>query len=122
MTIYYFAYFPAPTAEPQQLAEDIVTATNITITWDPPPTGEINGIIRAYAISYFPTGNASAQLVEESIPENETFFIADGLQPFTNYTFEVRAVTISPGPPASIIVQTEEAGKPFFAHVCVLAA
>ena len=91
--------------------EAAVTATNITITWNPPPVGEINGIIRAYTISYFPTSNASAQPVEESVPENETSFIADGLQPFTNYTFEVRAVTISPGPPASIVVETDQAGK-----------
>ena len=76
--------------------------------------GEINGIIRSYAITYFPTSNASALPIEDTVLGNETSFTASDLEPFTNYTFEVVAVTISPGPPDSIVIQTEEAGEIYF--------
>ena len=73
--------------------------------------GERNGIIRSYTVTYFPTNNASALPIEESVLGNETSFTASDLEPFTNYTFEVVAVTISQGPSDSITVQTDEAGE-----------
>ena len=82
--------------------------------------GGRNGIIRSYAITYFLTSNASAPRTEKSVLGNETSFIASDLEPFMNYTFEVVAVTISPGPPDSIVVQTEEAGEICFLSIHIL--
>ena len=43
-----------------------------------------------------------------------------GLNPFTNYTFYVLAVTIAPSEPCdSVIVLTLERGKYFCIHRCV---
>ena len=109
----FFAHITAPTAAPQLAAID-VTATSITITWAPPPTEETNGIIRSYTVRYFPTSDVSAPPVEESLLANETSFTASDLEPFTNYTFMVEAVTISPGPPDSIDIQTDEAGENYY--------
>ena len=75
---------------------------------------ETNGMIRSYVVTYFPTSNSSAPTVEESVLGNVTSFNASGLDPFTNYTFEVVAVTVGPGPPDSIVVQTAEAGESFY--------
>ena len=109
----------APTAAPQILADmAIIAATNITITWDPPPVEEINGIIRSYTVTYSPLTSVSAPPTGESVLGNETSFTASGLEPFTNYTFEVAAVTISQGPSDSIIVQTDEAGEIYCPCMC----
>ena len=77
---------------------------------------ETNGMIRSYVVTYFPTNNSSAQ-TEESVLGSVTSFNASGLDPFTNYTFEVVAVTISPGPPDSIVIQTAEAGESFYQYI-----
>jgi hypothetical protein len=83
----------------------------INVMWDPPPMGETNGIIRFYTVTYFPSSNASALPTAENVSANETSFAASGLKPFTNYTFEVVAVTVGPGPPDSIVIRTNEAGE-----------
>ena len=115
----YCFILTAPTAAPQILAEMVITAaTNITITWVPPPLEETNGIIRSYTVTYFPSSNISAPPTEESVSGNETSFTAIGLEPFTNYTFEVAAVTVGPGPFDSIIVQTDEAGEIYYPCMC----
>ena len=103
--------YAAPTAEPQFLMATTVTARNVTIMWDPPPMEQRNGIIRSYTIRYYPDSSEPEQPNEESVLGNLTSFSVDGLIPYTNYTFEVMAVTIDPGPPASIVVETDEAGK-----------
>ena len=96
----------------------IIAATNITIIWDPPPTEETNGIIRSYTVTYFPSSSVSASRTVQSVLGNETSFTAIGLEPFTNYTFKVVAVTVGPGPSDSIIVQTDEAGEIYCPCMC----
>lgn len=109
----FFSLIAAPSATVQQLTASVINARNITITWDPPPEDMVNGILRSYVISYFPTlsPNAPPTAEEESLPGNETSFTVDGLRPFTNYTFSVVAVTVGPGPPADVVVETEQAGR-----------
>ena len=108
-SVYYL--FTAPTAEPQLLMASIVTARTVTIVWNPPPLDETNGIIRSYTIHYHYDCSVSEQPIEESVQGNVTSFKAVGLIPYTNYTFEVLAVTINPGPPASIVVETKQDGN-----------
>ena len=115
--MFLFPLLTAPTAAPQLLDDMfVVAATSVTITWNPPPLDEINGMIRSYVVTYFPTSNSLA-LIKESVLGSVTSFNASGLDPFTNYTFEVVAVTVGPGPPDSIVIQTAEAGESFYQYI-----
>ena len=90
----------------------VINPRNVTITWDRPPENMINGILQSYTVSYFPTLDPNASpAMEKSLPGNETSLTVDGLNPFTNYTFLVIAVTVGPGPADEIVVETEEAGR-----------
>ena len=117
LLMFFILNLSAPTAAPQLLTGMAVNASQITVTWQPPPMEERNGIIRSYTITYLPTSNTFALPIVESVQGNLTSFTASDLEPFTNYTFKVMAVTISPGPASSVVVQTNEAGKSY----CVLS-
>lgn len=84
-----------------------ISARNVTITWSPPPAIDINGEIQSYVVSYYP----SSDMAEESVTPDMTMYTAEGLMPYTNYTFSVLAVTVDRGPAAMVDVLTLEAGK-----------
>ena len=50
-------------------------------------------------------------MAEESVTPDMTMYTAEGLMPYTNYTFSVLAVTVDRGPAAMVDVLTLEAGK-----------
>ena len=78
-------------------------STSISVSWSPPPLADQNGVIVGYNITYTD--------IEIELFTTELSIVISDLQPFTNYTVSVRAFTVAVGPPGSITVRTDPAGK-----------
>ena len=76
--------------------------------WLIPPPEDHNGVIRNYSITLTELNTGSVvELVSQT--NNQVF---DSLQPYYNYSVQVAAVTVAPGPPTSaFVVTTLEDGK-----------
>ena len=81
----------------------------ITLTWSKP--AEPNGVIRSYTLFYSHDGVAPKEI--SGIGRDALNHTVDVLVGVT-YQFNVRAVTIKPGPNATKTVTTKEYGKFYF--------
>ena len=102
--VYLLSLFTAPSSAPVDLAAAIVSSTSVTLSWDPPPENETNGIIASYIVRYS-DGPGSLD-----VPGTNTSITIGNLTPFTEYTFNVLAVTVAEGPAASVMTTTSEDG------------
>ena len=93
-----------PSAPVQSLSGVNSSSTSLTISWQPPPADDQNGIIRAYNVSYGLPEETSSY-TNESTP-NEMIELT-GLEKFTEYLVIVNAFTVGPGPSASVTVRTD---------------
>jgi receptor-type tyrosine-protein phosphatase Q len=101
--------FPsAPVAAPQQLAVS-QNSTSLTLSWNPPPFEDSNGIIQYYVI-----------LVTEldtntSLPPRNSFttqLTITNLHPHYTYQFIVAAYTVGMGPfTTPVTVQLDQGGE-----------
>ena len=83
----------------------VINSTTVEVTWDAPSI--TNGILRYYTVVYGSSGDMEMMEVNSS----DVTVLVSGLDPFTNYTFYVLAVTITPSEASdSITVVTDEAG------------
>ena len=94
-----------PSAPVQSLSGVNSSSTSLTISWQPPPADDQNGIIRAYNVSYGLPAQESSSYTTESTP-NEMIELT-GLEKFTEYLVIVNAFTVGPGPSASVTVRTD---------------
>ena len=86
-----------------------MSSTTITLSWDPPPSDQINGYIRHYVITV--TESETALEFEEQ--SNYTQVTVQSLHPYYTYTCRVAAVTTGPGPYiGNLTIQSPEDGKP----------
>ena len=100
----YCVSFAGPEGPPQNFEAESVNPQNVTLMWSKPQVP--NGIITHYELMYTNESNSSG-----TVQVNTTFYVVEGLNEFTNYTFMVAAVTIAgSGPSESLIVTTAEAG------------
>jgi len=91
---------------PQNVGASAINSTTVEVTWDPPNI--TNGILRYYTVVY---GSSDDMEMMEVNSSNVTVLVS-GLDPFTNYTFYVLAVTIAPSQPSdNVTVVTDEAGR-----------
>ena len=85
------------------------SSISINITWNRVACGQRNGAIDGYNVTYYPKDDnmdKTIATVYGVIDRNRTF-LASGLQPLTNYTFEVRAFNGDMyGPAANATFQT----------------
>ena len=107
----YFIFFLAPEAPPVFISATTVSTTNITVTWEPPPLNMTNGIIDSYQIRYGRFNRTAMDIFRDinsiTIEGNTTLeFNIGGLQEFIEYGFQVRAVTVAPGPYTGFAVNT----------------
>jgi len=67
-----------------------LSSTSVRLQWEPPARQHRNGEIVLYELLYHDRRNAA-----EEWPTNttETSIVIDGLQPTTNYIFQIRAYT-----------------------------
>ena len=103
------------------MAALVINSTTVEVTWDPPSI--TNGILRYYTIVYGSSDgmevigvNSSDVTTGQDIDSgiNFDFFslLVSGLDPFTNYTFYVLAVTVTPSQPSdNVTVLTDEGGE-----------
>ena len=101
-----------------------VNSTTVDVTWDPPSI--TNGILRYYTVVYGSsdgmevlevnssdvTSSGMGQDIGSGINVGSISLLVSGLDPFTNYTFYVLAVTVTPSEPSDgVTVLTNETGK-----------
>ena len=103
---------PVPSAAPE-FSTTAVTATSITITWQPLPLCKQNGVITNYTIDYRMEGGMDMSFSESVVDAANRMHVVDSLTPYTNYTIKMAASTSVGrgqfGP--EMTVQTNESSK-----------
>ncbi|XP_076394369.1 cell adhesion molecule Dscam2 isoform X2 [Megachile rotundata] len=83
-----------PSAPPQNVACAALTGQNIQVTWKPPPSDKVHGVVQGYKLLY---EAASAVLEQHEGRETKISHalstVLHGLSPYTNYTVQVLAYT-----------------------------
>ena len=108
--------FLAPNS-PRNISALVINSTTVEVTWGPPSI--TNGILRYYTVVYgsnYAPGRgqdiSSGDMDVMQVNVNSVTVLVSGLDPFTNYTFYVLAVTVTPSEPSdNVTVLTDEAGK-----------
>ena len=114
----------APSLAPQNVLVDVLSSRSIQLSWDPPLTGEQNGILIQFhvivmetQILYLDNGTVMSQM---GVNRNRTYNISEGrtqlidmLHPSYNYTVRIAAATVVGIGPFSdpITVMTLEDGE-----------
>ena len=71
-----------------------------------------NGVIRGYQVIYYQTDLGTDSSTVLNTISSDLEFDITGLQPFTDYSVFVAAITITAGPASDVVeVQTNESGE-----------
>ena len=98
----------APIAAPQQLSVTR-TSTSITLSWNPPPFEDSNGLIQYYTIQ---VTELDTNTTLPPIKSYSTEYTVNNLHPYYVYQCTVAAYTTDNGPyTPSITVQLSQEGK-----------
>ena len=90
---------------PQNVGALVVNSTTVEVTWDPPSI--TNGILRYYTVVY----GSSDDMEMMEVNSSDVIVLVSGLDPFTNYTFYVLAITVVPSEASdNVSVVTHESG------------
>ncbi|KAI2648624.1 hypothetical protein H4Q32_018773 [Labeo rohita] len=81
-----------PSAPPQNLTLEVLNSTSITVRWQPPPPGTLNGELTGYKLRYR-KGLRRADTIE--ISTTQLFQLIDGLEKGKVYTVRVSATTVN---------------------------
>ena len=101
--MFWLLLAPVP---PENVLASVINSTTVEVTWDPPSI--TNGILRYYTVVY----GSSDDMEMMEVNSSDVTVLVSGLDPFTNYTFYVLAVTITPSEPSdSVTVITDEGGE-----------
>ena len=86
-----------------------MTATNVNVSWNEIECIEGNGMITNYTVEFSSLGGS---IIPGVLMVNERRFTANGLTPFTNYTFRIAGVNSNgTGPFFDVTIQTDEDSK-----------
>ena len=99
----------APSGAPVSIGSTSIKSISITITWNCVACDQRNGEIDGYSVTYYPEDEDTDEIttIVYGVTESNRTFLANGLQPLTNYTFEVQAFNgIGYGPEATATFQT----------------
>ena len=102
------AFSPVPSAPPQNVHGQSNSETMITVAWNTPPHESLNGVLRGYTIRYASVESMLEPLTTHLLPPGPTHYTINDLQPSTNYSIEVAAVTVDVGPYSSPVYITTE--------------
>ena len=96
-------FFIVPSGPPVIIMPPTVSSRSITVDWNEIPCMQRNGRIIRYEVEFGPSGDGTI---------SGRSFTANGLTPFTNYTFRVCGVNSEGLGPYSdlIIITTSEEG------------
>ena len=101
--------FLAPSAPPENFNTVSVSPTSASITWEPPPADDVNGVVILYIINVTVVGSGETFLLNSTTTSlNVTI-----LQPYRTYICVIAAVTsIGTGPfSVQLVLQTPQARK-----------
>jgi len=102
------SFSTAPTAPPGNFSVTAINSRTITLSWNPPPFDQINGLLRHYVISF--TQNETAS--ESQVLSTYTQVTLQSLHPYYTYTCRVAAVTTGSGPyTGNLTVRLPEDGE-----------
>ena len=100
-------HLSAPTSPPTNLTVEEFTSDSISLSWNPPPFEEQNGLIRQYFVTI--TRNDTGMSFQQT--SNATATTILGLHPFSTYTIAVAAETVDVGPfTEGVVVRLPEDG------------
>ncbi|XP_037550385.1 neogenin 1a [Nematolebias whitei] len=94
-----------PSAPPQNLTLEVQNSKSIILRWQPPPLGGQNGEIISYKIRYRKGSRRSESAVTTA--GAQLYKLIDGLDPGTEYSFKVTALTVNGTGPATEWTTTE---------------
>ena len=101
-------FFTAPTGSPSNFVVDSTTSNSTSLSWNPPPADQQNGLIHYYVIRCTPAG--SGPMINTT--SNSTEITLQNLLPFYQYSCTVAAFTITIGPASIVLTFTlPEAGE-----------
>ncbi len=97
------------------------------MAWTAPPLDMTNGIIDIYEIRYgrynSTTGDIFTDIWTNITEDNSTFEIEiDDLDEFIEYGFQVRAITVAPGPYSEFAVNTTFQARKFILVLLLVMA
>ncbi len=106
-----FCFFIAPSSTVVSLNVTTPFSRIVKVTWSPPPSSEINGVIQFYSVNFFITETHESF----EFKTNKTQFIKTDAHPFYTYSVNVSAVTVAYGPYTPVInVITPQDGRYLF--------
>ncbi|KAM4593869.1 neogenin 1a isoform 10-T10 [Odontesthes bonariensis] len=94
-----------PSAAPQNLTLEVQNSKSIMLRWQPPPLSGQNGEIITYKIRYRKGSRRSESAVTTA--GTQLYKLIDGLEPGTEYSFRVLAMTVNGTGPATEWTTTE---------------
>ncbi|KAM9410156.1 neogenin 1a isoform 3-T3 [Pholidichthys leucotaenia] len=89
-----------PSAPPQNLTAEVQNSKSIMLRWQPPPLSGQNGKITGYKIRYKKGTRSRGETLEVS-EGTQLYKLIDDLEPGTEYSFRVSALTINGTGPAT---------------------
>ena len=112
---YYYWVITVPSSAPRMLRATDVSSTSVVLTWEAPPSEDLNGYVIGYSINMI----ALQRRERLALFSNSTTLTVYNLQPYTVYTCASAAVTSAGRGPFSdaIQIQTLEAGK---GYMCII--
>lgn len=101
-----------PSAPPQDITCTSPSSTSILVSWAPPPVEFQNGVITGYSIQYSSTEGSKESKRIDGIPAENSQYLLEGLDKWTEYGLTVRAQTEAGDGPESLqlLIRTEEDG------------
>lgn len=90
--IYYFYFFPAPTMPPSDVRLRMLNISSLRISWRPPPTDHINGILKGFLIN-IKSNHSSVEDRNITTNERATSVTLYRLIPNASYAIRVAART-----------------------------
>ena len=107
----HFIFFSTAPSSPTSVSAISLSSNTILVEWNEPL--EPNGIVRYYIITVYESDSslASNGTQENSTSANRSLTIGR-LEPFTNYSVIVQAVTVESGSESEVaVVRTNESGR-----------
>ena len=98
----------APVGSPVSLAVISMLSTSITLSWSPPPEGQLNGVLRHYVLSVQELDSGR----NVTLTSISSMIVLNDLHPFYTYAIAVCPVTVDIGPCAQLdSIQLPQDGK-----------
>lgn len=105
-----------PSAPPTSIKLALVKAVEVLITWKPPISETLNGVLRSYIIEWRRISDGNVSNITLNGSQNS--YNISNLKPFTEYKIRIAAQTVGKGPfSAWEIIKTNETSKNYLLYL-----